>query len=141
MASQANSNNVRHIAQVLADFKEELKDFANTRYQMLRAEIGEKVRAWKAGIPMVIVGVLLLATAWLLFTAGLVILVAVLLPESQWTVLGAVLLVMLGYAIVGTIMGMAGWRSMTKQGVTPDRTLRVLKQDQLWFQAEARTQL
>jgi hypothetical protein len=38
-------------------------------------------------------------------------------------------------------MAAYGVRTIKKGGMAPERTLRVLKQDQVWLQTEARTQL
>jgi hypothetical protein len=45
------------------------------------------------------------------------------------------------YAMAGGATAAYGYRTLTSQGLTPERTLRVLKEDQIWLQSEARTQL
>jgi hypothetical protein len=39
------------------------------------------------------------------------------------------------------MMATMGWRQMTQTGLKPERTLRVLKQDEVWLQTEAKSQL
>jgi hypothetical protein len=43
------------------------------------------------------------------------------------------------YAIIGGVVGWMGYREVSSEGLAPQRTLRVLKQDQIWIQNEARS--
>jgi uncharacterized membrane protein YqjE len=133
--------NGKSMADVLSVFKEELKDFANTRYQMLRNELSEKASALKAAIPAIVVGAFLLLVAFLLFTGGLVALIAIAFAGHVWAYAAALFIVFLLYAIAGGAAAYYGYRSITSAGMAPERTMRVLKQDGVWLQTEARTQV
>jgi hypothetical protein len=45
------------------------------------------------------------------------------------------------YAIIGAIALSFGISSIKSRGLAPQRTLRVLKQDQIWMKSEAKSQL
>ncbi len=137
----ANFENGKTLAGVVNDLKEESKQFVSTRLAMLQAEMKEKIDAWKTALPMLVVGVLLLATAWLLLTGAIVAAVYMAFAGSAWAAFLALIIVCIAYAIAG---GLAFWVAKAKwdeTGVTPTRTLRVLKDDQVWISNEARTQL
>ena len=51
--SNGTLHNGRTVAEVLNEFKEELKEFVGTRGQMLRSEMQEKVGAWKTALPTI----------------------------------------------------------------------------------------
>ena len=137
----ANVENGKTLAGVVADLKEESKQFVSTRLAMLQAEMKEKVSAWKMAVPALVIGGLLLATAWLLLTAAIVSIVYVAFAGSVWSMFIAFIIVCIAYAICG---GLALWIAKSKlqeAGVAPKRTLKVLKDDQIWISNEARAQL
>lgn len=135
-----DNNHSKPLSAVVSDLKAEAKEFLQTRLQMLRAELRDKLSAWKVALPMLAIAALLAATAFLLLTAALVAALAPLFPGPYaWAL--ALLVVGLAYLLVAAVVGWFGYREMSTQGLTPNRTLRVLKQDQVWFQEEARSQL
>src|SRR2546426_5204033 len=62
---------------VMAEIRDEIKDFVQTRVQMFKSELQEKISVWKAGAGLAAAAVVLLATAYLLLTISVVCLVAV----------------------------------------------------------------
>jgi hypothetical protein len=57
--------------------------------------------------------------------------------DWRWAIgAGAVFVV---YLIIGGIVGWLGYKEITTEGLAPQRTLRVLRQDQAWIQNEARS--
>ncbi len=46
---------------VMAEIRDEIRDFVQTRVQMLRSELQEKISVWKAGAGLAAVAVVLLA--------------------------------------------------------------------------------
>ncbi len=134
-------HNGRTVAEVLNEFKEELKDFVATRGQMLRSEMQEKVGAWKTALPAIVIGAVLLLFALLVFTAGLVFLIALAFNGQPWAMAAASFIVFGVYALAGAFLLLYGWRTAKQPGLTPERTLNVLKQDKIWLQHEARTEL
>lgn len=127
----------KSLQQVLYDIKDELRDFISTRFELLRAEMMDKWNSLKAAAPMLAVGLTLLAAAFGAFTFGLVALAAALIGgEYRWA-LGAAAVTVL-YGAVGGALAWMSAKQITADGLVPDRTLRVLKQDQAWVKTEAR---
>jgi hypothetical protein len=135
------ADNGRSLASVVAELKDELKDFGQTRVEMLRAELREKVRAWKLALPGVICGLVLLSTAWLVMTAALIAIIAAAFYPSRFAYFFAFVIVGVVYALAGAICAAFAIRSMKEQGITPGRTMKVLKEDAAWLRTEARSQV
>jgi Putative Actinobacterial Holin-X, holin superfamily III len=129
----------KSIAAIIAETKQELKDFVQTRAQIFQAETKEKVKAWKMSGILIGAGVLLLLTSWFTFVFAVVALLHSLLGNGDYSwcfgglIVGALLLVS-GLGLAG-----AGYSDIRKAGVKPTRTLRILKQDQEWIQNQGRT--
>ena len=68
----ATENNAKGLAEAISDIKEDLKEFASTRLQMLQVEMKEKLGSIKVSVPALLIGGLLLLAAFFLFTGGLV---------------------------------------------------------------------
>jgi len=62
---------------------------------------------------------------------------ALFLP-SAYSWLWAGLIVAGLYLIGGVVLGWMGYSELTSVSVAPERTLKVLKQDQIWIQNETR---
>lgn len=137
----ANVDNGRTIAGVAAELKDEFKDFAATRVAMFRAEMNEKLSTIKTSAPIMIIGALLAATAWLLLTGALVAAVYTAFEGSPWAAFLALVIVGVAYLLFGGIAILFGYKEMSERGLAPKRTLRVLKDDQLWISNEAKVQL
>ena len=129
-------NNGRTLAGVVNELKQEVKEFLDTRLQMLMAEMKQKTTMLKMVVPMLVVAGLLGAVGFLLLTVALVAAVANLIGWG-WSFLAIGVL----YLLVAGATGLMAWREFTAEGVAPNRTIKVLKQDQIWLQNEARTQL
>ncbi len=140
MNNGVNENGRKQIAQALTELKGDLKEFAVTRYEMFRSELRDKLRVWKMAIPLLAAGIVLLGTAWLLLTVLFVVLIAGAMPESPWAYPIAIAIVTLAYAIVGALLAVSGSNSLRAQSIVPEKTLRVLKDDQHWLHTEARIQ-
>lgn len=130
----------KSLPEVINDLKQEVKEFVGTRVAILRSELNEKWSSIKSSIPALATGLLVLLTAWLLLTGMLVTAIATAF-SSPWGYTFAFLIVGVGYLLLGGMMAAMGWRQITKTGLMPERTLRVLKQDEVWLQTEAKTQL
>ena len=125
---------------VLDDLKVELKEFVSTRIEMFKTEISEKLTRIKAAVPMMVAAAVLALGAFFAFTVGLMAIVAGLLPfEPAWNWAIGAGCVFLLYALIGGIAGWMGYKEISTEGLAPQRTLRVLKQDQVWIQNEARS--
>lgn len=129
--------NSKPLQQVLYEIKDELRDFISTRVELLRAELVDKWDSWKAALPMMAAGLTLLGMAFLVFTFGLVAVAAALIGGEYAWALGAGAVMVL-YGLIGGVLAWMGSKQLKAEGVVPDRTLQVLKEDQLWIKNEAR---
>lgn len=139
MATRAIGQNGRNLAEVLNEFKEELKDFASTRLLMLRTEMKEKLAGLKLALPALLIAALVLFAAFLLFTWGLVSLIALTMIGKPYATTVAFFVVFLLYSAAGGTAAAYGMSQLNAGGLAPERTMRVLKEDQIWLQSEART--
>ena len=135
-----NGNN-KTLAEVVLELKNELIDFAATRAAMLRSEMKEKLTTLAGATPAILIGVLLLLTAWFVLTACLVGLVAMAFAGNPWNYVIAMAIVGLVYLVLGGAVAVSGWQAIKQKGFVPERTLHTLKEDRIWLQTEAKTQL
>lgn len=127
--------NGRTLAGVVSELKEDVKEFLETRYQMLLNELRHKLATWRMAMPLFLVALALGVVGFLLLSVALVAAIAVLVGWGwSFLIVGAV------YLVVGGSVGFLAYREVKAVGVAPTRTLNVLKQDQVWLQSEARSQ-
>jgi uncharacterized membrane protein YqjE len=129
----------KSIATILSETKEELKQFVATRVSMLKAEMDEKISRLKAVIPLAVVAALFMVSAWGVFTFALIALLHAFFVPSAYSWLWASVIVMAVYLIVGAVAGWFAYSEIKATKLAPTRTLKVLQQDQVWIQNEART--
>lgn len=129
----------KSIAAILSETKDELKQFLTTRVNILRAEMDEKISRLKSVIPLVIVAALFALSAWLVLTFALISLLHGLFLPSIYAWLWASLIVTAVYLVVGGVTGWLAYAEIKATNLKPTRTLKVLQQDQVWIQNEART--
>lgn len=129
----------KSFAAVLTETKDELKEFLQTRLQLLRSEIREMVQTWKHSVPLLLLAAGLLLLGWVVITFGVVALIRGLFLPSPYAWLWASLIVGGLYLLGGLVVGWFAFAELREVGFTPKRTLHVLKQDQLWIENEART--
>jgi uncharacterized membrane protein YqjE len=134
------NGNHKPVQEVVTDLKEELKEFLNTRFAMLRAEMTEKVHNIGMVAPVLLIGVGLLLTAWFTLTGFAILLIAHLVP-GPWAYVISFAIVTVAYGAIGAASAMYAWGKLKHTGVKPERTIRILEQDRVWLQAEAKTQL
>jgi len=128
----------KSVREMIQEVKDQLRDIATTRFEMLKAELREKIQHLKAAAPMIIVGVVLAAGAFFVFTFGLVALLAALITNPySWAIGAAIVFVV--YALAAILFVWLGVKEVQSEGLAPQRTLRVLKQDQAWIKNEARS--
>lgn len=133
--------NGRTLAEVVADMKEEIKEFAQTRIRLFKAESQQKLALLKGAALLTAVAIVFLASAYLLFTVGLVALIAALLADNPYRWVFGFFGVALLWAVVGGIAAYFAKREFALKGIMPTRTLEVLKGDKIWIQHEAKNQL
>lgn len=133
--------NGRTLAEVVADMKVEIQEFAQTRIRLFKAEFQQKLALLKGAVLLTAVAVVFLASAYLLFTVGLVALIAALLADNPYRWVFGFFGVALLWAVVGGIAAYFAKREFKVKGIMPTRTLEVLKGDKIWIQHEAKNQL
>jgi uncharacterized membrane protein YqjE len=135
------ANNDRSLGAIMSEMKQELKDFVQTRVEMLKQEVQEKLGRLKIAAPLAAGAVLLLLTAYLLITLALVAAVSAAFANSpyRWV---------FGFGSVGVVWaflgGMAAYfakRELELNTLAPKRTIEVLKGDKLWLQTEVKNQV
>jgi uncharacterized membrane protein YqjE len=140
------SNHEKSIAEVLGEMRAEASAFINTRYELLAAELKEKSVAWKRSIPMLALAVVFTMGTFATFTFTLVALITALIrngaaPDSRVVVFAwpiSAIIICACYGGIAATLGMTGYKRLTAQSLVPERTVRVLKQDQQWIKEEAR---
>ena len=126
--------NERSLQGMLQEIKHEIKEFVQTRFEIFKQEMQEKLSAYRAALPMAAAGILFIVTACFLITGAIVAAIALALG---WPL--AFLIVGLGYFILGAAAGWLAYTDVTSQAIKPERTLEVLKQDQAWIEQEAKS--
>jgi uncharacterized membrane protein YqjE len=139
--ANAAGNNGKSLAEALNDIKVDLKEFLSTRLQMLQVEMKEKIDAAKISVPALLIGAMVLLIAFFLFTGGLVALIALAMVPAPYAYVVAFFAVGVLYGLGGGAVTAYGIKTLRTARLKPERTLRVLKQDQAWLQTEARTQI
>ena len=130
------NENGKTLAAVISEAKEDLIAFLDTRLQMLRSEMQEKLSALKMSVPMIVMAALL---GWAGFMLLSIALVAAIASAIGWG--WAFCIVGVVYFLTAGTMGFIAYRELSQVGMAPKRTINVLKQDKAWLTAEARTQL
>lgn len=133
--------NGRTFAEVVAEMKEEIRDFAQTRIRLFKAEAQQKLALLKVAALLAVVAVVMLATAYLLLTVGLAALIAAILTNNPYRWVFGFFGVALLWAVVGGVAAYFAKREFALKGIVPRRTLEVLKADKIWIQREAKNQL
>ena len=137
----SDTGNSRSLAAIVTEMKEELKDLVQTRIEMFRTELQEKVKTLKIAAPLAGLGALLLGTAYLLFTMALVGLVVAFFRDNPYRWFFAFAAVAVLWTLLGGIAAYFAKREFELKGLMPRKTIEVLKEDKLWIQAEAKNQL
>ena len=135
------TENKSPIGQVASELKNDARDFFSTRLQMLSQEMGEKIKIWKAAVPMLAIALALGGMAFVVFTFALVSFLAALLAPSEYAWCYGALIVAAFYFVASFGAYHFGRRELSQTGLAPTRTLKVLKEDQIWIQNEARSQV
>ena len=128
----------RSLGEIVAEIREELKEFLSTRVEMMRTEFRETVRAARIGLPLFVLAMGLICLACLLFTLALVVLVASAFAGSAYAWFFAFIIVGALWMIAAA--GAAAFAYNEFRGKFPQRTVEVLKADKSWLQSEVRSQ-
>jgi uncharacterized membrane protein YqjE len=128
------------LAAIAAEMKEELKEFVQTRIEMLKQELREKAARLKIAAPLAAVGLLLLGTAYLLITLSLVAAISAAFASSVYRWFFGFIIVGFAWALLGGIAAYFAKRELELKTLAPRRTIEVLKGDKVWLQREVKNQ-
>ena len=129
-------NDDRGIAAVIRELKTEIAEFLNTRFQMLKAELKEKLELSKTALPLLAGALAFFAGAFAALTFAFIALIHGAYADNPfgWAIGGAIV------GFVYLVLGAAGLilvRQLVRpSGILPKRTMKVLKQDQTWLEKE-----
>lgn len=129
----------KSLGTILTETKQEIIQFVTTRVNILKAEIDEKISRLKSVLPLLAVALVLLLSGWMVLTFALIALLHGLFVPSVYAWLWAGLIVAGVYLAMGAAAGWFAYAEIKATSLTPTRTLKVLQQDQVWIQNEART--
>jgi uncharacterized membrane protein YqjE len=136
----ANLNQEKSIAMVVNELKVEVRDFVQTRLQILKQEMQSKAAMFKLAVPMLAVALLLMFVGFLCITGLFVVLIASAFQGlAGW--MWAFLIVGGVYFIIAGACALFAWSEFKQRGLAPKHTLQVLKQDQIWLRNEAKAQM
>jgi hypothetical protein len=131
----------RPFSQTVHEAASGLRDFVETRVAMLQSEMREKLDNLKFAAPMLILGAICGTSAWLLLTGAVVAVLCVAFAGNPYGPFFSLVIVgVLEAVIAGGALWIAFGRISAK-GIVPKRTIEVLKEDKIWLENEARTQL
>ena len=129
-------NQERSLGAIIAETKDELKSFINTRVRMIKAEFQESLGSIAIGLGLSLLCLGLLTIASLLFTAAVVAVVASAFAGNPYSWVLAFVIVGAIWSAFAAIAGTFAYRQF--RNIFPKRTIQVLKADKVWLQSEAR---
>ena len=132
-------NHTRSLGAILSDIADELKEFLNTRIQMIRAELHETVTAVSVAIPLGLVALILAGTGFLLLTAAVVALVAAAFAGNPYSWVFAFAIVGVVWIAFAGVAAFFAYNEFRSKSMFPKHTVEVLKADKIWLESEART--
>jgi uncharacterized membrane protein YqjE len=132
-------NQVRSLGAILSDIADELKEFVNTRIQMIKSELHETMTAVSVAIPLGLVALVLFVTGLLLLTAAVVALVAAAFAGNPYAWVFAFAIVGVVWIGFGGVAAFFAYNEFRSKSMFPRHTVEVLKADKIWLESEART--
>lgn len=137
----ADAAHTRSLAEILAEARNELQEFIETRIELLQREMQERIAALKAFAPLAIIGALFLSTAFLLLSLALVALFAAVFTGNDYRWFFGFLIVGFLWSVIGGGAALMAKKRISKQSIIPQKTIEVLAADKAWLQSEARSVL
>jgi uncharacterized membrane protein YqjE len=139
MNDEYAANHTRPLGAIISEVRNELKDFLNTRVLMLKAELHETLAGIRVALPLGVITLLLLGTAFLLFSAAIVTLVASAFAGNPYAWFFGLIIVAVLWAVLAGIAAFFAYNEFRSKARFPKRTIEVLKADKNWIETEART--
>ena len=135
MNGNFNNSTERSLRGIILELKEEVKEFVQTRVQILSGEARMIGRRLAMAIPFALVGALFLSIGIFLFVIALVAVIAFALGADSLAWFYGFLVVG-GFALIVGGITLLLARSELKHAGLPKKTMEVLRQDKLWLQKE-----
>lgn len=133
------ANNVRSLGAIVSELREEFKQFLNTRVEMLKSELHETLAGIRVAVPLALLTLMFMVTAFLLFSAAVVALVVSAFAGNPYAWFFGFIIVAALWIILGGAAAFFAYNEFRSKSVFPKRTLEVLKADKSWIETEART--
>ncbi|HZQ20585.1 MAG TPA: phage holin family protein [Terriglobales bacterium] len=133
------ANHARSLSVIVSELREELKQFLNTRLQMLKSELHDGLSAIRVGVPFGVLSLLFVITGFFLVTAAVVAIVASAFAGTPYAWFYGLIIVGVLWFLFGGVAAFFGYNAFRSKPVFPKRTLEVLKADKTWIESEART--
>ena len=133
--------NGRSVAEIVSEMKEELKQFIQTRIELFKREVQEKLARLKIAGPLAAAAIVLLSTAYLLITVALAAGIAAFFAASPYRWFFGFMIVGFVWALLGGIAGYFAKRELEPKTLAPKRTIEVRKGDKVWLQREVKNQV
>ena len=128
----------KSLAATLAEIKEELKTFVQTRTEIFKTEAAEKIAVWKRSLALLALAAVFLITFWSTLVFSLVALLRSLLTSGHYEWFWGGLIVSGVFLLLAGLAGQIGYKRLKSCPPAPSRTLRVLRQDRAWIKDQAR---
>ncbi len=132
-------NNGRSLGAIISDIAEELKEFVNTRIQMAKAELHDTLDSVRVALPLGLLALVLLTTAFFLFTGAVVVIVASAFSGSAYAWFYAFVIVGVVWTAAAGVAGFFAYNEIRAKSTFPKHTVEVFKADKDWLESEART--
>jgi VIT1/CCC1 family predicted Fe2+/Mn2+ transporter len=127
----------RGLRDLVHEILDELKEFAATRLQVVKAELQETMSSVKVAVPLSLVALIFLFSGFLLFTAAAVAIVARAFAASPYAWFLSFVIVGFVWTAAGAIAAYFAYSEFRAKGRFP-KTVEVLKADRAWLRSEAR---
>ncbi|HJT69044.1 MAG TPA: phage holin family protein [Terriglobales bacterium] len=138
MNSAGFHENTRSLSEIVSEMKEELKQFLNTRLQMLKSELHESIAGLRVAVPLGLLALILIGTAFLLFSAAVVTLIASAFAGNPYAWFFGLIIVAVLWACLAGVAGFFAYNQIRSKAMFPKRTVEVLTADKNWIESEAR---
>ena len=132
-------NHARSLGAILSDIADELKEFLNTRVQMVKSELHETMAAVRIALPLGLAALVLVLTGFLLLTAAVVVLIAAAFAGHAHAWFFAFVIVGVLWTVFGGGAAFFAFNEFRSKSMFPKHTVEVLKADKIWLESEART--
>lgn len=135
--NEVAGNHHRGLRELIHELLAELKQFADTRFEIVKSELQETLSSLKIAAPLALLTLMFFFVGFLVLTGAAVALVAHAFAGSPWAWFLAMVIVGVLWSIFGGISAFFAYNAIRSKGQFPKRTVEVLKADKLWLQTEA----